>query len=237
MDGGLVLRDVSFRVGRITVLDHQSVVVPRGGTLVVTGQNGVGKSTFLQLCAGLLTADDGEIFMAGHRIDGAPPSALVRLGIRRGFVFQQGGLVANLSALANVGLALQYHADVLDIDEGLIEERARFCLGALGVESPDIHSLPGRLSFGIRKRVAFARAMALEPNFAFFDDPDSGLDHENAHLVHEILLSYRDDPNVTMVVATNHRALIERMAVPMFELHAGRLHRYEIGSAPPSSLV
>jgi ABC-type transporter Mla maintaining outer membrane lipid asymmetry ATPase subunit MlaF len=234
---GLVLTNVSYRRGRIAILDRQSLTVPRGGTFVVTGPNGSGKSTLLHLCAGLIAPDQGDVRIGGHATDALHPSELVRRGVRRGFVFQQGGLVANLSALHNVGLPLRYHADVLSLSEEIIDDRARFCLGAVGVESPSIHALPGRLSFGIAKRVAFARAMAIEPNFAFFDDPDAGLDRENAEVVHEILVSYRNDPDVTMVIATNHRALIERLGGPVHELLNGRLLRQDLLTMPPSSLV
>lgn len=221
--GSLELNSVSFKHGEVVVLHEQSATTAAGGTLLVTGANGVGKSTLLFLCAGLVSPHSGAVLLGGKPAIGRHPSAMMRDGIRRGFVFQDGGLVSNLSALANVTLALRYHADVLELSDALINERARFCLGAVGVESPDIHALPGRLSFGVRKRVAFARAMALEPNFAFFDDPDAGLDDENCQVVHDILVSYRDDTAVTMVVATNHRALIERLAVPVTELANGEL--------------
>jgi len=206
---------------------------------VVTGSNGVGKSTLIQLCAGLLAPQQGRVLLSGTSTRGTLPSTLMHRDVRRGCVFQQGGLVANLSALANVGLPLRYHADLLRLTERVIDERARFCLGAVGVEGNDIHALPGRLSFGIRKRVAFARAMALEPNFTFFDDPDAGLDHENAEVVHDILISYRDDPTVTMVVATNHRTLLEVLDVPLYELMDGRLVGYQdlVTTPPPRSLV
>jgi ABC-type transporter Mla maintaining outer membrane lipid asymmetry ATPase subunit MlaF len=233
----LELESVTFRHGAVTVLDAQSVTIPTGGTLVITGANGVGKSTLLMLCAGLIEVASGKVSLDRHRIDPTHPSALMRRGVRRGFVFQQGGLVANISALANVELPLRYHADVLGLSDAIISERARFCLGAVGVESPDIHALPGHLSFGIHKRVAFARAMAIEPNFAFFDDPDAGLDRENAQLAHDILVSYRDDPNVTMVVATNHRALLERLDLQPTELYRGRLVRQDLSTMPPSTLV
>ncbi len=237
MAEGLALSGVTYRRGELTIVDRQSIAIPRGGTLIVTGPNGSGKSTLLHLCAGLIAPDEGDVRIGGHPADAVHPSELLRKGVRLGFVFQQGGLVANLSALGNVGLPLRYHADVLELSEAIIDERARFCLGAVGVESPDIHALPGRLSFGISKRVAFARAMAIEPNFAFFDDPDAGLDRENAEVVHQVLVSYKNDPGVTMIVATNHRVLIERLGAPVYELAAGRLTRLDLMTMPPSSLV
>ena len=218
-----MLRDVSFRYGDMLVLHDTNVEVPRGGVLVVTGDNGVGKSTLLYVCAGLLQPTSGEVLLEGHRTDAAHPSSLFRRGVRRGFVFQQGGLFSNMSALANVTLALGYHADVLGIDATEITKRARHALREAGVEAGDIHSSPAHLSFGVRQRVALARALALEPNFLFFDDPDTGLDGSNVTLVHELMERLRDDPSVTMVVATNHDDLIDRLGVRPRVLAAGRL--------------
>jgi ABC-type transporter Mla maintaining outer membrane lipid asymmetry ATPase subunit MlaF len=218
-----VLRDVSFRYGDMVVLHETSLVVPSGGALVVTGDNGVGKSTLLYVCAGLLQPTAGEVLLDGHGTDASHPSALFRLGVRRGFVFQQGGLFSNMSALANVTLALGYHADVLGIDQAEITRRARAALREAGVEPGDIHSSPAHLSFGVRKRVALARALAIQPNFLFFDDPDTGLDAANVSLVHDLLERLRDDPSVTMVVATNHDDLIDRLGVRPHVLVAGRL--------------
>lgn len=237
MTGGLVLRGVTLRRGGVTVLRDQDVSVPPGGTLVVTGGNGVGKSTLLQVMAGLVPVDRGAVRIGGVAPDPRRPDALVAHGIWRGCVFQQGGLVSTLTALDNVGLPLRYHADGLGLSGAVIEERSRFCLGAVGVGEPEASTLPGHLSFGVRKRVAFARAMVVEPNFAFFDDPDAGLDRENSEVVHEILLSYRNDPAVTMVVATNHRVLLETLNCPVHELVDGALCLQDLHTMPPSSLI
>lgn len=223
MADGLVFDEVSYDRGGQRLLRRQTFSVPSGGTLVVTGANGVGKSTLLYLAAGLIMPDVGSVLLNGHAPNLNQPSELIRCGVRRAFVFQQHGLVANLSALNNVALPLRYHADVLNLSEQDIIERSRSCLRKVGLGAPEIGQLPGRLSFGIRKRVAFARAMAIEPNFAYFDDPDTGLDREQADLVAEIMVRYRDNPSITMVVATNHRALIERLGLAVHELMAGRL--------------
>lgn len=236
-DVGLQLVDVSHCHGDRTILSSESFVLSPGSTLMVTGANGVGKSTLLYLCAGLVPADAGRVKLGGASVDPSRPSDMVRKGVRCGFVFQQGGLLANLSALANVALGMHYHADVFGLSERSVEERARFCLGAVGVSRRDFHALPGRLSFGICKRVALARAMAVEPNIAFFDDPDAGLDRENASVVHDILASYRDDPSVTLVVATNRLGLIERLASRMVELRDGHLWEQDLASRRSSALI
>jgi phospholipid/cholesterol/gamma-HCH transport system ATP-binding protein len=221
---GISMIGASFSYGAFTVLDDADFEIPKGGTAVVTGRNGSGKSTFLYLCAGLLEAQRGSVMLAGHRADAHHPSDLVRFGVRRGFVFQEGGLLSNMNALANVELPLRYHADELGLSDSQVSETARTLLERVRLNEVDSYALPAHLSFGNRKRLALARALATRPNFFFFDDPDVGLDPKTAALVHEILCEHRDNPEVTMLVATNRDILIDRLEVPGFVLAGGRLH-------------
>jgi len=189
----------------------------------VTGANGSGKSTLLYIGAGLLAVERGAVTIGGHPTDPVHPSELTRRGVRRGFVFQEGGLVANMNALANVALPLRYHMDLIGITLATVEKRAKSALERVGLTNNEMYELPAYLSFGVRKRVALARAIAIEPNFFYFDDPDVGLDPKTAALVHEILCGYRDDPEVTMLVATNREILVDRLGVPGYVLLGGRL--------------
>jgi ABC-type transporter Mla maintaining outer membrane lipid asymmetry ATPase subunit MlaF len=147
----------------------------------------------------------------------------MRQGVRRGFVFGQGGLLSNLTALANVTLALRYHADVYGIDDKEVSQRAREALIQMRVSQSDFHALPAHLSVGVRKRVALARALAVDPNFVFLDDPDGGLDSNTRHLVYERLERFRDDSKITVVIATNSRQLIDRLGIHPMELAHGHL--------------
>lgn len=223
MTPGLVLDHAAFSYGDLVVLRPTSMEVSRGSVVVVTGDNGVGKSTLLYVCAGLLPVTGGHVLLDGHAPDPQRPSTLFRAGVRVGFLFQNGGLLANQTALANVTLALRYHADVLELSARDVDRRARAALGEMRVAQTDMHALPAHLSFGMRKRVALARLIALQPSFVFFDDPDTGLDAQTLALFHEILLRYRDDPAVTMIVATNHQLLLRRLGVEPLVLRAGRL--------------
>ena len=223
MKDGLWLEDAAFRYGDLWVLRETELHVPPGRTLIVTGDNGVGKSTLLYLCAGLLNATAGHVWLDGHLAIAKMPSELMRQGVRRGFVFGQGGLLSNLSALANVTLALRYHADVFGIDDKEVETRARDALSQLRVSQADFHALPAHLSLGVRKRVALARALAVDPNFVFLDDPDGGLDSSTRQLVYERLERFRDDSRMTVVIATNSRQLIDRLGIHPLELAHGHL--------------
>ncbi|HEX6764517.1 MAG TPA: ATP-binding cassette domain-containing protein [Polyangiaceae bacterium] len=220
---GLELEGASFRYGALWVLVETTLTVPAGGTLVLTGENGVGKSTLLYLLGGLVPATTGRVLLDGHEPSSSRPSDLVRQGVRRGFVFQHGGLLSNLSALDNVALALRYHADVLGIDDAAVVRRARDALGELRIGQADLHALPAHLSVGVRQRVSLARALAVDPNFVFLDDPDQGLDEATTELVLDLLVRLRDDARMTVVLTTTDPVVVERLAVPVMRLEHGRL--------------
>ncbi|HVW30513.1 MAG TPA: ATP-binding cassette domain-containing protein [Polyangiaceae bacterium] len=238
---GINLRGASFGYPRKDVLVNASLEVPRGSTCVISGANGAGKSTLLYILSGLVHLEHGMVTIGGYRPDPLRPSELTRRGVRRGFVFQEGGLLSNMNALANVALALRYHADLLGLSIAEVERRAKSALDRVRVTESEMYELPAHLSFGVRKRVALARAMAIEPRFLFFDDPDVGLDARTGGMVHEILCEFRDDPDVTMLVATNREALVERLDAPGYVLLNGRIieRRSDLATRgpPPNSLA
>jgi phospholipid/cholesterol/gamma-HCH transport system ATP-binding protein len=237
---GICLRGASFAYPRKDVLVNASLDIPKGSTCIISGANGAGKSTLLYILAGLVHLEHGTITIGGYRPDPLRPSELTRRGVRRGFVFQEGGLLSNMNALANVALALRYHADLLGLDIADIEKRAKAALDRVRITESEMYELPAHLSFGVRKRVALARAMAIEPKFFFFDDPDVGLDARTGGLVHEILCGFRDEPDVTMLVATNREALVERLAAPGYVLLNGKLIERQgvpISAGPPSRSI
>ncbi len=223
VQSGLVLSQVTVRYGDLTVLNAVDLEIERGRSLVVGGASGVGKSTFLQVSGGLIPASSGTVRLGGHQAYGVRPSDLFRCGVRRGYVFEKGGLLHNLSAIGNVTLALRYHADLLGVDEVEIDRRARQALMRLRISQADLHALPAHLSFGTQKRVALARILVLEPNFVFCDDPDLGLDATSASIVYDVLGELRDDPDVTLLITTNSRPLLERLRGRSLELVNGYL--------------
>lgn len=230
---GILLQGASFRYAHAEVLNDARLDVQKGETCIVTGGSGAGKSTLLYVSAGLVPLRRGIIRIGGERPDPLRPSELLRKGIRTGFVFEEGGLLSNMNALANVALPLRYHMDVLGITVAEVERRSREALSRVQVTDSQMYELPALLSLGVRKRIALARAMAIRPNFFYFDDPDVGMDRSTATLVLEILCEYRDDPNVTMIVATNREALIDALSVRGYVLAGGRLVERQVAPLPP----
>lgn len=230
---GIRLSRATFRYGALPVLWEIEFEVPFGRGQVIVGENGAGKSTLLYLAAALLPPTAGEVQIGGVRAGQASPDTLFRAGVRRGFVFQGGALLANHTALANVQLALRYHADVLGLDDVDVSERARAALAELRVTQADLHALPAHLSYGVRKRVAFARALALDPNFVFLDEPLTGLDDASAGLILRVVEGWLASGVVTLLAATHDERMMACIGGLPLELAGARLYRARDGT--PSS--
>ncbi len=170
---GIILRNAWFGYGDDPIIKGVDLRVPRGMTAVITGPNGSGKSTLLHLSAGLLPVS-GEVARTRRNVRrrptperSVPAPEYVAVSCSK-----KADLLSNMNALANVALSLRYHADVLQLTIDDVEKRAKKALQRVRIHEDDFYSLPAHLSFGTRKRLALARAIALRPTFFFFDDPD-----------------------------------------------------------------
>lgn len=233
---GITLDRVVFGYDERPLVNGLSWELDAGQCAIVTGASGSGKSTLLQIAAGLLPPSSGTVLLAGHPVSRLLPSERVARGLRTGFVFQEGGLLANLDVYSNIELALLYHQDVLGLDDEGVTRRVEEALEAAQISKSFWRTLPAHLSYGDRKRLALARAIALRPTFFFFDDPDVGMDQRTARVTHQILCQLRDDPEVTLLVATNRSVLIERLGVPGYRLADGHLRDVAPTSSMPPSL-
>lgn len=232
---GITLDRVHFGYGAGDLLTNMSWELDAGHNAVITGGSGSGKSTLLLVAAGLLPPSRGVVLLGGHPVLRLPPSERMRRGLRIGFVFQDGGLFANVDTYSNVSLALYYHQDVLGLDDDGVIARTEEALDTAQIAKSHWKSLPAHLSFGDRKRLSLARAIALKPNFFFFDDPDVGMDQRTARVAHQALVRLRDDPEVTLMVATNRSNLIEQLDIPGFRLDQGILSEVMAPSVNPPS--
>lgn len=195
----IALRDVSVGYGERTVLSGVRTVLPGGRISVILGGSGCGKSTLLRNIIGLVPIQSGRIVLGGR--DMAAMDAAEQLAMRRrmGVLFQDGALLGSLRLGENIALPLREHTDLSD---SLIEEVVRLKLRLVGLVD-FLDYFPSELSGGMRKRAGLARAMALDPDILFFDEPSAGLDPISAHLLDELILELRDSLRATFVVVTH----------------------------------
>ena len=159
--------------GAQTVLNGVSLEVRRGEILGVVGASGGGKSVLLRTIIGLLRERRGVIVVYGIHMSAASPEEIRAVRRRWGVLFQQGALFSSLTARENVQFPMREH---LKLSKALYEEIASVKLEMVGIDARDACKLPSELSGGMVKRVALARALALDPEIVFLDEPTSGLD-------------------------------------------------------------
>jgi phospholipid/cholesterol/gamma-HCH transport system ATP-binding protein len=212
------LRDVWKSFDRNEVLRGVSFALPKGTTLAVMGGSGSGKTVLLRIIDGLLAPDAGHVLLFGTRIDKMSEEAMLPVRRRAGFVFQGAALFDSLSVFENVAYPLREH---LPLGEGEITDRVHRFLTLVGLSGTD-DLLPAELSGGMRKRVGIARALVMEPEVVFFDEPTAGLDPTNARLVAELIAELRTGVCDTAIVVTHDIEFADLVADQMAILHDGR---------------
>ena len=212
------LRDVRKSFATNQVLRGVSLELSRGTTLAVMGGSGSGKTVLLRIIAGLIRPDSGEVSLFGTRIDRMREEAMLALRRRTGFVFQGAALFDSLSVFENVAFPLREHTS-LSLAE--ITDRVHRFLGLVGLTGSD-DLLPAELSGGMRKRVGIARALVMEPEVVFFDEPTAGLDPTNARLVAELIAELRTGVCDTAIVVTHDVEFADLVADRMAILYQGR---------------
>jgi phospholipid/cholesterol/gamma-HCH transport system ATP-binding protein len=167
------VRDLVVGFGDHIVLDHLSLDVRRGEILGVVGASGGGKSVLLRTIIGLIPKRAGSITVQGLDLDKATPEEVRLSGRRWGILFQQGALFSSLTVRQNVQFLMREN---LNLSQGAMDEFATAKLEMVGLGPDDFDKFPAELSGGMTKRVALARALALDPEILFLDEPTSGLD-------------------------------------------------------------
>jgi phospholipid/cholesterol/gamma-HCH transport system ATP-binding protein len=204
---------VSSVYGSRRVLDDVGLTVRRGEIFVIMGPSGCGKTTLLRHLCGLCPPTRGTVFVGGRDIHALDAAALRELRMRIGLSFQGGALLGSLTVLDNVALPLRENTD---LPEDLIAQIARMKLDMVGLlAAADL--LPSSLSGGMRKRAATARAIALDPEIVYFDEPSAGLDPITAAEIDNLILKLNKVFGITVVVVTHDLAsawaIAERIAV------------------------
>jgi phospholipid/cholesterol/gamma-HCH transport system ATP-binding protein len=207
------VRDLVVAFGDHTVLDHLSLDVRKGEILGFVGGSGSGKSVLLRSIIGLLPKRQGDIEVLGVNIDKADDAGLHALERRWGVLFQQGALFSSLTALQNVQFPMREN---LKLSERLLREVALAKLAMVGLDPRDGDKLPSELSGGMTKRVALARALALDPELVFLDEPTSGLDPIAAGDFDELIRTLQQTLGLTVFMVTHDleslRTVCDRIA-------------------------
>lgn len=170
-----------------------------GKTNLIIGQSGSGKTVFMKCLIGLLTPEEGEILYDGRKIRNMNNDERRQLRTEIGMLFQGSALFDNETVLGNVMFPLTMFSS-LSKEEQL--ERAHFCIKRVGLENAD-KKYPSEISGGMQKRVAIARAIALNPKYLFCDEPNSGLDPKTSILIDELLSDITHEYGMTTVINTH----------------------------------
>jgi phospholipid/cholesterol/gamma-HCH transport system ATP-binding protein len=213
--------------------------VSRGEIFVIMGGSGSGKSTLLKHLVGLKPPAEGRILFDGQDFGGASADARRRVLRRMGVLYQNGALWGGLTLAENVALPLE---EFTEMDAGAIGEVVALKLALVGLRGFGSF-YPAAISGGMRKRAALARAMALDPDVLFFDEPSSGLDPISASRLDDLILELRASFDTTIVVVTHDLDSIYRIADRALFLDIGTKTMTGLGSPaqlrdhPPSPEV
>lgn len=170
-----------------------------GKTNLIIGQSGSGKTVFLKCLVGLLTPEEGEILYDGRKFRDLGTSAKRQLRTEIGMLFQGSALFDNQTVLGNVLFPLKMFSS-LSREEQM--ERAHFCIKRVGLKDAD-DKYPSEISGGMQKRVAIARAIALNPKYLFCDEPNSGLDPKTSIMIDELLSDITHEYGITTIINTH----------------------------------
>jgi len=224
------VRHLTMAYGDFVIMRDLDFTIRRGDIFIIMGGSGCGKSTLLQHMIGLLEPAAGEILYDGESFTRADAAERTRMLRRFGILYQGGGLWSSMTLAENVGLPL---AEFTPLTPAQIRELASLKLSLVGLRGfEDFY--PSEISGGMQKRAGLARAMALDPDVLFFDEPGAGLDPISSRRLDDLILELRDSLGATVVIVTHELASIFAIGTNSVFLDAARRTMTAIG--PPKAL-
>jgi phospholipid/cholesterol/gamma-HCH transport system ATP-binding protein len=200
------------------ILDDLDFEIQRGETFVILGRSGSGKSVTLRLLNGLEKPDAGQVIFDGNEISSLDERQLFPVRRRMAMLFQGGALFDSMTVLENVAFPMRQHRGISDLE---IAQRVTLKLAAVGLEGIE-EKLPAELSGGMKKRVALARSLALDPEVVLFDEPTTGLDPITSATIANLVRSNQRQLGATFVVVTHDIPLARRVGDRVALLDGGR---------------
>lgn len=212
------------RFGERTVLDGIDLEIYKGETFVIMGGSGCGKSTLLRHMIGALKPDSGKVSLLGRDITGLGEDDMDKIKKKIGMSFQGSALFDSLTVGENVSLPLTEHTK---LDESVINIVVRMKLELVGLRGFE-NLMPSQLSGGMKKRVALARAIVMDPEIVFYDEPTAGLDPIVAGVIDKLIIDLSKKLSITTVVVTHDMGSVFRIADRIAMLYEGKV--VEIGT-------
>jgi phospholipid/cholesterol/gamma-HCH transport system ATP-binding protein len=203
----------------LVVLDELDLSIERGQSLVVIGASGTGKSVLLKHIVGLLRPDVGEVWFDGVRIDELTERQIMEVRQRFGFLFQMGALFDSLTVGENIAFPVIEHTHKRPDEVEEIVARKLEMVGLPGIEK----RMPAQLSGGQRKRVALARAIALNPEVILYDEPTTGLDPVRSDVINQLIIRLGQQLKVTSITVTHDMQSAFKIADRIVMLHQGKI--------------
>lgn len=203
-DAHIVVRDLTMAYGSFLIQRDLTFTVRRGDIFIIMGGSGCGKSTLLKHLIGLKAPAKGEVLFGGQSFWAAEPEERERMMRRFGILYQKGALWSSLTLAENITLPLEQYTE---LRPSQIRELASLKLALVGLTGFEDY-YPSEISGGMQKRAGLARAMALDPEILFFDEPSAGLDPISSKLLDDLIVELRDSLGATVVVVTHELASI-----------------------------
>jgi phospholipid/cholesterol/gamma-HCH transport system ATP-binding protein len=205
--------------GANQILTGTNIEIPEGSISTVLGPSGTGKSVLVKHILGLLSPDEGEIFVHGRALHAMSRSEILALRREIGVMFQDGALFSSMNVYDNVAFPLRQHTD---LNESEVHQLVQEQLDAVGLLAA-AGSYPKELSGGMRKRAGLARALVMDPGIVLCDEPDSGLDPVRTALLGDLLLERQAELGGTMIVVTHNIALAKLISDHISVLWRGQI--------------
>jgi phospholipid/cholesterol/gamma-HCH transport system ATP-binding protein len=200
----ITVRDLTMAYGDFVVMHDLTFTINRGDVFIIMGGSGCGKSTMMTMLIGLKRPAKGQIFYLDVNFWESDPETRDTIIRRAGVMYQSGALWSSMTLAENVGLPLETYTD---LNPRQIREVVQMKLALVGLAGFE-EFYPSEISGGMQKRAGIARAMALDPEVLFFDEPSAGLDPVSARRLDELILQLRESLGTTMVVVTHELASI-----------------------------